>query len=147
MLLTLQFQVCTAWDPQELAAAILGGAEIFGEIVTACAPDGNTPDSPDTACVAAISAIATDSDNPLAPFIADLVTNPRKYCACNSEFGTNLPSCEASIPGQGSIDLMQMKEMSCVFSELCTELGQTCDLIVEGVDTCLDNRCERGVAK
>mmetsp|Transcript_798 Transcript_798/g.1696 ORF Transcript_798/g.1696 Transcript_798/m.1696 type:complete len:1094 (-) Transcript_798:33-3314(-) len=129
-----EFTECTDWDATELVTAVLGGAEIFGDIVAACAPEGGTPDASDVGCVDAISKIATDSDNPLAPFIGDLITNPQKYCSCNADFSTNLPSCVAS-----GVDIMQMKELSCVFSELCSELGQTCNLIVQGVETCLDN--------
>ncbi|GMH80499.1 hypothetical protein TL16_g08570 [Triparma laevis f. inornata] len=123
-----QFSSCTGWDPMELATAVLNSAEIFAEIVAVCS--GANDSGADEDCLAAISTIATDSDNPLGPYIGDLLLNPKKYCGCNADFGPNLPSCKAA---------GQYKAMSCVFAELCSELGQTCDLIVDGVETCMDN--------
>jgi hypothetical protein len=92
--------------------------------------------------MSAVAALATDGNNPMSPYIHDLIENPTKYCGCNTAFGNDLPDCEvpASFSPTGeAIDLGKFKQLSCYFTELCDELESTCDVIIQAEDTCMSN--------
>jgi hypothetical protein len=122
-----QFSTCTGWSLTEVIDVVTGGAASFAEVIEACGGAGGSGGGegedgdiqpPDAGCVAAITELATDEDNPLRPFISDLVTDPQKYCNCNKKFYDDVPSCQFSGVG----DLGQAKRFSCYFDEICDEV-------------------------
>ena len=131
------FSTCTGWSLADLIEVVTGSLQSFQDVVEACggAEGGGDDATPDAGCVAAITELATDDDNPLRPFISDLVSDPQKYCGCNEDFYDSAPTCTIT----GGIDLGQAKEFSCFFDEICDELSQTCELVEAGVMTCLNN--------
>ena len=128
---------CTNWDLVEFGSALVDGAGTFEEVFAVCQPEEGRAGAE---CTAAITAIATDGDNPLSPYIHDLIENPTKFCGCVGDFGDGLPSCTVSpilSPTGSAVDLGVFKKVSCYFTELCDELESTCDVLITAESLCL----------
>ena len=155
----LGFQTCSGWSATELAVALVNSAAVFEDVAMKCSgsiptpPDGEgggggggggggdgtiPPVTPPTdECMTALQEMA-DTHNPMARYVKDLFTNPTKYCKCNDSFGSDLPSCKLDSPNL-TVDLTKMKQVSCLFNEVCDEITNTCAMLVDAIKTCLDN--------
>ncbi|GMH50852.1 hypothetical protein TL16_g00885 [Triparma laevis f. inornata] len=130
--------ICEGRNFNENQCNVIGCCEWEGGKCWSAVGTGKCEGGPrvDEECEAAATEFLMNSE--ITPYFLDVVNHPMHYCSCSSEFGDSLPACLITLPGQDPVDLSLLKTITCVMSDDCDWLEESCGPVMDFFNECFD---------